>query len=84
VVSRAGMPLATLHAGEVFGEAALLADQPRNAEIHAQTALDVVVVSRDAFHELLGHVPGVQATMQRLAESRAPAAAEGKNSALAV
>ncbi len=77
-VSREGEVVATLRSGEVFGEAALLADQPRNAEVHALTALDVVVVSRDAFQELLGHVPGVQATMQRLAESRAPHSADGE------
>lgn len=79
VVGRAGETLATLQPGQFFGEAALLADQPRNAEVHAQTALDVVVVSRDAFHELLGHVPGVQNTMRALADSRTgPFSAEPK------
>jgi NADH dehydrogenase len=81
-VSRDGAVLATLRAGEVFGETALISDQPRNAEVRAASALNVVVVSRDAFHELLGHVPGVEAAMQRLAESRTtPAAGEEKKSA---
>jgi NADH dehydrogenase len=88
-VGREGKVLATLRAGEVFGETALISDQPRNAEVHAETALNLVVVSRDAFHELLGHVPGVQATMQRLAESRttpaaAPASSVEKKSTLLV
>jgi NADH dehydrogenase len=88
-VSRHGKVLATLRAGDVFGEAALLSNHPRNAEIHARTPLDAVVVSRDAFQELLGHVPGVNAAMLRLAESRAPhtdapISADEKNSTVPV
>jgi NADH dehydrogenase len=65
-VERDGEVLATLRAGEVFGEAALISDLPRNAAVRAATALDATVVTRDAFQELLGHVPGVRDTMQAI------------------
>jgi NADH:ubiquinone reductase (H+-translocating) len=70
VVEREGETLATLQAGEVFGEAALISNQPRNAAIRASTALDAVAVSREAFHELLGHLPGVSGTMQEIMSLR--------------
>jgi NADH:ubiquinone reductase (H+-translocating) len=69
-VERDGTSLATLRAGEVFGEAALLTRQPRNATLRAASALDVVVVSRDAFQELLAHLPGVRQAMQEITKAR--------------
>jgi NADH:quinone reductase (non-electrogenic) len=69
-VERDGEFLANLRLGEVFGEAALISDQPRNASIRAVTALDVTVVSREAFQELLGHLPGVRDTMQEIMRRR--------------
>lgn len=65
-VERNGSPLATLQAGDVFGEAALISNQPRNATVRAVTPLDVVAVSRDAFRELLGNLPGLESTMQSI------------------
>jgi NADH dehydrogenase len=70
VVERTGAEVATLPKGEVFGEAALISNQPRNATVRAKTALDVVAVSRDAFKELLGHLPGMKDTMERLMSQR--------------
>jgi len=69
-VERDGRTLAQLRIGEVFGEAALISDQPRNASVRAATALDTVAVSRDAFQELLGHLPGVNETMQEIMARR--------------
>jgi NADH dehydrogenase len=69
-VERDGETLATLRPGEVFGEAALISNQPRNAAIRARTALDAVAVSRGAFQELLGHLPGVSDTMQAIMSQR--------------
>jgi NADH dehydrogenase len=69
-VERDGEALAKLRSGEVFGEAALISDQPRNASVRAATTLDVTVVSRDAFQELLGHLPGVRDTMQDIMRRR--------------
>ena len=59
VVVRDGKVVATLTKGEMFGEAALIGNHPRNATVQAQTALDLVAVNREAFHELLGNLPGL-------------------------
>ncbi len=69
-VEREGRQLATLGMGECFGEAALISQQSRNASIRALIALDVVAVSRHAFEELLGHLPGVRRTMQQIMSDR--------------
>ena len=70
LVVRDGVTLATLKRGEIFGEAALISNQPRNASVRAATALDAVAVSREAFTELLGHLPGVHETMEELMAKR--------------
>ena len=70
VVERAGTELACLQNGEVFGEAALISDQPRNAAVRAKTALDVVAVSREAFQELLGRLPGFSPALQDIMSRR--------------
>jgi NADH dehydrogenase len=63
--------LATLGRGEVFGETALVCNHGRNASVRARTALDVVVVNREAFHELLGNLPGMSDTIQGIMTKRA-------------
>jgi NADH dehydrogenase len=62
--------LATLGIGEVFGETALVCNHGRNASVRAQTPLDVVVVNREAFHELLGNLPGMSDTIQGIMSKR--------------
>lgn len=47
------IPLATLGKGELFGEMALIDDQPRMASAVAQSDVSVVVISRDTFREKL-------------------------------
>jgi CRP-like cAMP-binding protein len=69
-IGRDGATLATLRDGDVFGEAALISDLPRNATIRAATSVDAVAVSREAFHELLRHLPGLSETMQNIMETR--------------
>ena len=69
-VERGGVQLAVLDCGDVFGEAALISNQPRNATIRAITPLDTVAVSREAFQELLMHLPGLNTTMQELMSGR--------------
>jgi len=69
-VERGKTVLATLHDGDVFGEAALISDLPRNATIRAATPVDAVAVSRQAFRELLGHLPGLSETMEKIMERR--------------
>ena len=69
-VERDGVMVARLHPGDVFGEAALISNQPRNATIRATAALDTIAVSREAFEELLMHLPGLNDTMQELMSGR--------------
>jgi CRP-like cAMP-binding protein len=69
-VERDGVQLAKLGCGDVFGEAALISNQPRNATIRAITSLDTVAVTRGAFQELLMHLPGLHETMQELMSGR--------------
>jgi NADH:quinone reductase (non-electrogenic) len=70
VVEREGLHVATLGCGDVFGEAALISNQPRNATIRATTPIDTVAVSRQAFQQLLMHLPGLNETMQQLMSGR--------------
>jgi NADH dehydrogenase len=69
-VERDGTVLTNLRDGDVFGEAALISALPRNATIRAVTAVDAVAVSREAFRELLGHLPGLNETMEKIMEVR--------------
>ncbi|MBI5165633.1 MAG: cyclic nucleotide-binding domain-containing protein [Magnetospirillum sp.] len=52
-IIKGGITLATLGRGELFGEMALVDDQPRMASARAVTDLSVVIVSRDTFREKL-------------------------------
>ncbi len=65
-----GKGVATLRAGEMFGEAALVTNHPRAATVQAQTALDAVAVNRAAFTELVGHLPGFNQTVEALMSER--------------
>jgi len=66
LVKRGDTVLKEISKGELFGEIALISDSPRTATVVAQTATDVVSVSRAAFHEILAHVPGVKQTMESI------------------
>jgi CRP-like cAMP-binding protein len=52
--------IATLHAGDVFGELALLDGAPRSATATALVITDVVVLPRDRFLELIASEPAVR------------------------
>jgi len=69
-VVRGAEVIARLGNGDMFGEAALVSDRPRNASVRAGTALDVVVMRRDAFHELVGHLPGLRDNIEQVMSSR--------------
>lgn len=62
--------LATLGQGEMFGETALICNRQRSATVRAKSALDLVVVNREAFHELLGNLPGMSDTIQGIMSKR--------------
>lgn len=52
-ISKNGMVLATLGKGELFGEMALIDDQPRMATAKAVGDAAVVIIGRDAFRDKL-------------------------------
>ena len=61
-----GVVARTLHAGDSFGEIALVSNNPRAATVRAVSPLDVVSVSRSAFERLLAHLPGMHDTMHQI------------------
>lgn len=52
-ITKNGVTLATLGKGELFGEMALVDDQPRMASATALTDIAVVIIGRDSFREKL-------------------------------
>ncbi len=72
-----GQWVATLTQGDVFGEAALIANAPRNATLKAKTSADLISISREAFDTLVRHLPGVKASMNEILRKHM-AAGEGE------
>jgi NADH:quinone reductase (non-electrogenic) len=62
--------LATLHAGDYFGEMALLSDLTRNATIQARTAMDILLIPKGDFNRLRKSVPAFDKVFHDLAEQR--------------
>ena len=58
-VSREGNVIATIGAGDHFGELAVLDGGPRTATVTATSDLDLLVIGRRAFTALLEDVPGL-------------------------
>jgi NADH dehydrogenase len=65
--------LATLGAGDYFGEMALLSDKTRNATIRAKTAMEVLLIPKGDFDTLRKSVPAFGEVFHELARKRAPA-----------
>jgi len=61
-----------LQSGEVFGEKALLEDLPRGASVRAKTAVDVLVMSRDDFAQIVSDWPLLGDYFDRLMKERFP------------
>lgn len=68
VIEDDGRQIATAGQGEVIGEIALVADCPRTATVRAATPLDVASFSRETFHALVAHFPGVNEAMREIME----------------
>lgn len=62
-VSRDGEVVARLGPGTFFGETALLFDQPRNANVVAATDMQVEVIERRDFKDLLAEFPELYAPL---------------------
>ncbi|HYL35982.1 MAG TPA: FAD-dependent oxidoreductase [Bryobacteraceae bacterium] len=69
----AARTLATLRAGDYFGEMALLSDKTRNATIQARTAMQVLLIPKRDFDTLRQSVPAFGEVFHELARKRAPA-----------
>jgi CRP-like cAMP-binding protein len=65
-----GRALKSYHAGDYFGETALLLDQPRNADVVARTDVDLVEIDRYGFLYLLRGTD-IPRRLERLARMRA-------------
>ena len=63
--------LATLRAGDYFGEMALLADVARNATIQARTSMEVLLIPKGDFNRLRHSVPAFGDVFRELAKKRA-------------
>jgi len=64
------VPLRRLGAGEVFGEIALISDQPRSAMVRTVTGVDVLAMDREAFHALFSNLPPLRGFFESLLETR--------------
>lgn len=64
------IPLATLHAGEVFGEISLVQSSPTTATVTAVTNASVLFLHRDVFQKLLAAVPAIRAYVENLSDER--------------
>jgi NADH dehydrogenase len=62
--------LATLKAGDYFGEMALLSDQSRNATIQARTAMNALIIPKGDFDKLRHSVPAFGEIFRALARQR--------------
>ena len=63
--------LATLQAGDYFGEMALLTDKTRNATIKARTSMEVLLIPKGDFDRLRKSVPAFGEVFRELARKRA-------------
>jgi NADH dehydrogenase len=61
-----GKVVATVGEGSVIGEIALVKDTPRTATVRVKSDLDAASVSRDTFHTLVAHFPGVKEAMDEI------------------
>ena len=61
-----GELVATVGAGSVIGEIALVKDIPRTATVRVKSDVDTASVSSETFHTLVAHFPGVKEAMEEI------------------
>jgi CRP-like cAMP-binding protein len=72
-----GQHIATIGAGSIVGEMALIGHRPRNAKVQAQTDMRLLSFDIPAFRKLLDEMPVAQKYIYELLEERAAANSGG-------
>lgn len=65
-----GMAITTLGPGGIFGEMALIDDQPRSASAVAVEQTELVVIDRACFHRLIAESPAFSLLVMRVLAGR--------------
>jgi CRP-like cAMP-binding protein len=70
-VHSGGQHIATIGAGSIVGEMALVGHKPRNASVVAETPMRLLSFNIAAFKKLLDEMPGTRDVVTRVLEARA-------------
>ena len=70
-VVRDGKKVVELSAGQIFGESALISDEPRNASIFAMGPVTCLVIGAEEFRKLFGKIEKQMVAMQQASEHNA-------------
>ncbi|PIK15694.1 cyclic nucleotide-gated ion channel [Halobacteriovorax sp. JY17] len=70
VIFNDGTVVATLHEGQIFGEAALLRETTRNADVRAQNYCDLYILNKEDFTEIIKKHPDLLENMERVTTRR--------------
>ena len=70
VPGRGEVPLRRLGPGEVFGEIALISDQPRSAMVRSVSGVNLMAVDREAFQALFANLPPLRSFFESLLDAR--------------
>lgn len=80
-IERSGHVIAHLDEGNFFGEMSLLTREPHNANVHALTPVDVLVLPADDFLQLLDKLPALNEEFQKVVARRRQSSATMLNDA---
>jgi CRP/FNR family transcriptional regulator, cyclic AMP receptor protein len=75
-VTRDGKKLATLGAGAMIGEMALVSDKPRSATVTAGSSVHLLVLTENRFRRLLAQHPSIQTKVMKSLADRLAATVE--------
>lgn len=70
VLNEEGQKVAELHEGQFFGEAALLVETTRNANVRAHSYSDLYRLSKDDFHQIIQEHPDLKSSIEKTRQAR--------------